>query len=133
MSTNNENNKNGESLTINFQTAQLDPIDISRKMLLFNSMQNKHFKNHNDNCKVVTILIYRSRSWSADHFLIWSQITFYHFSRSRSWSDFRSLSNWSWSDFKITFSDHFFQKTRIFLRIIYSQIPNKVLGIANRS
>ena len=49
MSTNNENNKNGESLTINFQTAQLDPIDISRKMLLFNSMQNKHFKNHNDN------------------------------------------------------------------------------------
>ena len=31
MSTNNENNKNGESLTINFQTAQLDPIDISRE------------------------------------------------------------------------------------------------------
>ena len=53
--------------------------------------------------KVVTILIYRSRSWSADHFLIWSEITFYHFSRSRSWSDRRSLFYWSWSDFKITF------------------------------
>ena len=51
----------------------------------------------------MTILIYRSRSWSADHFLIWSQITFYHFSRSRSWSDRRSLFYWSWSDFKITF------------------------------
>ena len=75
----------------------------------------------------------RSRSWSADHFLIWSPITFYHFSRSWSWSDCRLLSNWSWSDFKITFSDHFFQKTRIFLSIIYSQIPNKVLGIVNRS
>ena len=77
--------------------------------------------------------IYRSRSWSADHFLIWSLITFYHFSRSRSWSDRRLLFNWSWSDFKITFSDHFFRTTCVFLSIIYSQIPNKVLGIVNRS
>ena len=87
-------------------------LSINRNFML--NQMVLHTYVHITMIKVLTILIYRSRSWSADHFLIWSLIIFYHFSRSRSWSDFRSLFNWSWSDFKITFSDHFFQKTRIF-------------------